>query len=65
MRSKRTEATDISIETKIIVKRRDKGKCIICGQTGIPNAHYIRRSQRWIRNRTKRCMFMCKMPRRF
>ena len=42
---KETKATSISIEVKNIVKARDGGRCIICGQPGLPNAHYIRRAQ--------------------
>ena len=36
---------DISKRTKDIVFERDGGKCIICGKPGMPNSHYIRRSQ--------------------
>lgn len=45
MKSKRTKACEISRETKEKVYERDGGLCIICHQAGIPNAHYIRRSQ--------------------
>lgn len=41
---KRSSACDISAKVKRIVLDRDK-VCIICGQPGEPNAHYIRRSQ--------------------
>lgn len=42
---KETKATKIPIDVKRKVYMRDRGKCIVCGQPGIPNAHYIRRSQ--------------------
>lgn len=42
---KETKATKIPIEVKMKVNKRDGGRCIICGAPGIPNAHYIRRSQ--------------------
>lgn len=45
MKSKRTKACEISQQTKRQVFERDNGRCIICGKAGIPNAHYIRRSQ--------------------
>lgn len=45
MKSKRTKLTDISPKIKEIVYIRDKGLCVVCGKQGIPNAHYIRRSQ--------------------
>lgn len=44
-RSKRAEACDIPIKVKRIVLLRDKGKCVICEKAGIPNSHYIKRSQ--------------------
>ena len=40
-----TKATNISREVKLRVYERDKGRCIICGSPGLPEAHYIRRSQ--------------------
>lgn len=45
MKHKETKATAISRETKIEVFERDRGRCIICGAPGLPEAHYIRRSQ--------------------
>jgi 5-methylcytosine-specific restriction endonuclease McrA len=42
---KRTKAVDISKKVKESVYKRDKGLCILCGKAGIPNAHYIKRSQ--------------------
>ena len=42
---KETKQTSISSKVKLKVKARDKGRCIVCGAPGIPNAHYIRRSQ--------------------
>lgn len=44
-KSKRATATDIPREVKQRVYERDGGRCVICGKHGIPNAHYIRRSQ--------------------
>lgn len=46
MRSKRTKATDISMAVKKKVFERDKGKCVICGNSYnvMPNSHYIKRS---------------------
>lgn len=41
----RTKAVDINSKIKKIVLERDKGLCVICGKVGIPNMHYIRRSQ--------------------
>lgn len=43
--SKRAKACNISADVKRKVMLRDKGKCVICGQSGIPNSHYIRRSK--------------------
>lgn len=40
-----TKATSIPIEVKKKVYIRDGGKCVVCGKPGLPNAHYIRRSQ--------------------
>lgn len=45
MKSKRTKATNISKKVKEIVYARDNGMCIVCGKQGLPNAHYVRRSQ--------------------
>jgi 5-methylcytosine-specific restriction endonuclease McrA len=45
MKSKRTKATEIPMEVKDRVFERDGGRCIICNRAGMPNAHYIRRSQ--------------------
>ena len=45
MKHKETKATSISHEVKIKVYQRDKGRCIICGRPGLPEAHYLRRSQ--------------------
>lgn len=46
MRSKRTKATDISMSVKKKVFERDKGKCVICGNSYnvMPNSHFIKRS---------------------
>ena len=40
-----TKKTAISSAVRNKVKARDGGRCIICGAPGLPNAHYIRRSQ--------------------
>ena len=45
MKHKETKATSISHEVKIKVYQRDMGRCIICGRPGLPEAHYLRRSQ--------------------
>lgn len=45
MKHKETKATSIPNEVKLIVFGRDKGRCIICGAPGLPEAHFIRRSQ--------------------
>ena len=45
MKHKEIKATAISQEVKIKVWRRDQGRCIICGAPGLPEAHFIRRSQ--------------------
>lgn len=44
-KSKRSNATDISEETKRIVWERDNHCCVVCGhKNAAPNSHYIRRS---------------------
>ena len=47
MKTKRSKATDISNKVKEIVFARDKGKCVICGNSYnvMPNAHYISRAK--------------------
>lgn len=45
MKSKRTKACEIPQAVRDKVFERDNYRCIICGKPGIPNAHYIRRSQ--------------------
>lgn len=45
MKHKQTKATAIDRKTKETVYERDKGLCIICHRPGLPEAHYIRRSQ--------------------
>lgn len=42
--SKRAKATQISTKTKKIVYERDNGLCVVCGQRGFPDAHFIPRS---------------------
>lgn len=44
---KLTKATDIPSKVKQRVWERDKGRCVICGNTYnvMPNAHYVRRSK--------------------
>lgn len=46
MKSKRTKATSISKKVKEVVWERDKGRCVVCGNSCnvMPNAHYIARS---------------------
>lgn len=45
-RHKMTIACDISPRVRKKVKERDGGTCVICGNNkGIPNCHYIARSQ--------------------
>lgn len=43
--SKRAKACDIPLKVKKKVLLRDKGICIICGKSGVPNSHYVRRGQ--------------------
>lgn len=43
--SKRSKACEISPKVKQKVFERDNGRCIFCGRNGIPNAHFIKRSQ--------------------
>lgn len=42
---KRAKACDIPTRVKALVWQRDGGKCIICGNNGLPNSHYIKRSK--------------------
>lgn len=56
--SKRSKACDISPKVKKKVWERDNHCCIICGSPyAMPNAHYIKRSQRWFRNR-RECSYI-------
>jgi 5-methylcytosine-specific restriction endonuclease McrA len=43
--SRRAKACDIPRAVKINAFDRDNGVCILCGRPGMPNAHYIPRSQ--------------------
>lgn len=43
--NERTKACAISKKVKEAVFKRDRGKCILCGKPGLPEAHYIARSQ--------------------
>lgn len=43
--NKRTKALAISKEVKEAVYKRDRGRCILCGAPGLPEAHYIPRSK--------------------
>lgn len=43
MKSERSRMCDISPKVKQKVFERDNGLCIICGNYGSPNAHYISR----------------------
>ena len=47
MKTKRAKATDISMSVKEKVFARDKGKCVVCGNSYnvMPNAHYISRTK--------------------
>ena len=46
MKSKRAKACDITKKVKDRVWERDNHQCIICGSGyGMPNSHFIRRSQ--------------------
>ena len=40
-----TKATRIDRKTKLKVYERDGGLCVICHAPGLPEAHFIRRSQ--------------------
>lgn len=42
--SKRAKAAQISTKVKKAVYERDNGLCVVCGQRGFPDAHYIPRS---------------------
>lgn len=46
-KTKRSKATDITMEVKKRVWERDKGRCVVCGNNRnvMPNAHYIPRSK--------------------
>lgn len=44
-KSKRTKALEIPPKVKEAVFERDGGCCVFCGRVGIPNAHFIARSQ--------------------
>lgn len=47
MKSKRSKSTDIPMKVKEKVFARDKGKCVVCGNSYnvMPNAHYISRAK--------------------
>lgn len=62
--SKRSKACEISKKVKEIVWNRDNHRCISCGRyvpMSCANAHFIKRSQRWIRHRTEYSYIMLKM----
>ena len=46
-KSKRAKALDISMAVKRKVFARDRGRCVVCGNSHnvMPNAHYIPRSK--------------------
>ncbi len=47
MKTKRSKATDIPMSVKKKVWERDKGCCVVCGNSYnvMPNAHYISRTK--------------------
>ena len=47
MKSKRSKATNIPMPIKEKVFARDKGRCVVCGNSYnvMPNAHYISRAK--------------------
>lgn len=47
MKTKRSKNTDIPMSVKKRVFERDKGRCVVCGNSYnvMPNAHIVRRSQ--------------------
>ena len=47
MKSRRSKATDIPKRVKDEVWNRDRGRCVVCGNSYnvMPNAHYIPRSK--------------------
>lgn len=47
MKSKRSKATDIPKRVKDEVWDRDRGRCVVCGNSYnvMPNAHYISRAK--------------------
>ena len=42
--SKRAKATQIPRKVKEAVYERDNGLCVVCGRSGLPEAHFIPRS---------------------
>ena len=44
-RSIRSRALEFPPEVRAAMYERDEGLCVICGKLGIPNAHFIPRSQ--------------------
>lgn len=64
-KKKRKDFTDIPTKLKEIVWERDKHKCIYCGKyvpKNCANAHFVKRSQRWIRNTREYSYIMPRMP---
>lgn len=62
--SKRSKACDISQKLKEKVWQRDNMRCIYCKRyvpKSCANAHFIKRSQRWIRHRRKHSYIMSRM----
>lgn len=63
--SKRSKACEISQKVKEIVWNRDNQQCIYCGKwvpKACANAHFIKRSQRWIRHKRKCSHTLPRMP---
>ena len=63
--SKRSKACDITPKIKEIVWNRDNQRCIYCKKyvpKSCANAHFIKRSQRWLRYKREYCYIVSAMP---